>query len=109
MTNNQNNGSLTTMDSKTEKLLQNLKNKKVGIFCDDSNLFHAYQKYGWRVDFRGFKEFISQYCSLQFINYYLVIPTKSDIVYYGTKRFLDKIKPFVTIKKKELKYTPVGG
>ena len=97
------------MDEKTEKLLQNLKSKKVGVFCDNANLYHAYQKYGWRVDFRKFKKFISQYCDLKFINYYLVIPAKNDIVYHGTQRFLEKVEAFVTIKKKELKYTPVGG
>jgi len=97
------------MDLKTEKALRDLKDKKVGIFCDNANLYHAYQKYGWRVDSEKFKEFISQYCDLQFVNYYLVIPAKNDIVYHGTQRFLAKIKPFVTIKKKELKYTPAGG
>jgi len=30
------------MDSKTEKLLQSLKSKKVGVFCDDSNLYHSF-------------------------------------------------------------------
>ncbi len=87
------------MDPKTEKVLENLKRKKVGIFCDNANLYHAYQKHGWRVDFIRFKQFISQYCDLKFINYYLVIPAKNDIVYRGTERFLNKIKPFVTIKK----------
>lgn len=97
------------MDSKTERLLQSLKSKKVGVFCDNANLYHAYQKYGWRVDFGRFKRLINQYCHLQFINYYLVIPAKNDIVYYGTQRFLEKVDPFVTIKKKELKYMPVWG
>lgn len=97
------------MDPKTEKVLESLKNKKLGIFCDNANLYHAYQKYGWRIDLRKFRDFISQYCDLKFINYYLVIPAKNDIVYHGTERFLNKIKSFVTIEKKELKYTPVGG
>ena len=97
------------MDSKTSKILEKLKGKKVGIFCDSSNLYHACQKYGWKVDIEKFKELISQYCDLQFMNYYLVIPAKNDIVYRGTQRFLEKIKPFVSIKKKELKYTPTGG
>jgi len=97
------------MDSKTEKLLKSLKSKKVGVFCDNANLYHAYQKYGWRIDLEKFKKLISQYCQLQFINYYLVIPAKNDIVYYGTQRFLEKLSPDITIKKKELKYTPVGG
>ena len=97
------------MEPKTEKVLQSLKDRKVGIFCDNANLYHAYQKYGWRVDIEKFKNFINQYCNLQFINYYLVIPAKNDLTYHRTWKFLYKIKPFVTIKKKELKYTPVGG
>ena len=43
------------MDPKIEKILQNLKGKKVGVFCDDSNLYHSYKKYGWRIDFEKFK------------------------------------------------------
>ena len=46
------------MNQKIEKLLLNLKNKKVGVFCDDSNLYHSYKKYGWRVDFEKFKKFL---------------------------------------------------
>ncbi|MDO8524579.1 MAG: hypothetical protein Q7R99_03045 [bacterium] len=41
---------------KYQKILENLKDKKVGVFCDDSNLYHSYQKYGWRVDFEKFKK-----------------------------------------------------
>jgi len=97
------------MDQETNKILESLKNRRVGVFYDSANLYHACQKYGWRVDLEKFKNFISRYCKLEFINYYLVIPEKSDIVYHGTKGFLDKIQPHVSIKKKELKYTPVGG
>ena len=97
------------IDSKTQKLLGSLKSKKVGVFCDNANLYHAYQKYGWRIDFEKFKNLISQYCDLQFFNYYLVIPAKNDVVCEGTQKFLKKIEPFVTIKKKELKYMPIGG
>jgi uncharacterized LabA/DUF88 family protein len=97
------------MDQKTEKLLQNLKNKKVGVFIDGANLYHASQKYGWRVDLKRFKEFIGRYCDLQFINYYLVIPAKNDAVYYSTQGFLNKISSFVVVRNKELKYTPIGG
>lgn len=97
------------MDKNTEKLLRSLKNKKVGIFCDDSNLYHAYIKYGWRIDLKKFREFIGRYCDLQFINYYLVIPAVNDIIFRNTQKFIGKIKRFVDIKKKGLKYTPVGG
>ncbi len=97
------------IDPKTEKILKSLKSKKVGVFCDDSNLYHSYQKYGWRIDFERFKQFLAQYCNLQFINYYIALPERSDIVYSGTQRFLEKIKEHVAIKAKRLKYTPVAG
>jgi uncharacterized LabA/DUF88 family protein len=97
------------MDSKTEKLLFNLKNKKVGVFCDDSNLYHSYKKYGWRVNFEKFKKFLENYCDLQFIHYHVAIPAKNDNAFKGTKDFLFKIKSFVVLKKKLVKYTPVAG
>ncbi|MGB2762074.1 MAG: NYN domain-containing protein [Minisyncoccales bacterium] len=97
------------MESEIKKLLEFLKDKKVGIFCDDSNLYHAYQKYGWRIDFKKFRNFLEKYCKVEFINYYVVIPNKSDIAFKGTQNFLEKINSYISIKKKELKYTPVGG
>ena len=97
------------MDQKIEKLLLSLKSKKVGVFCDDSNLYHAYKKYGWRVDFRKLKRLLKKYCDLQFINYYVAIPDKSDNVFKGTIDFLSKLEPNVNLKKKLLKYTPIAG
>lgn len=95
--------------SKTGEILEKIRGKRTGIFCDGANLFYGRQKYGWQIDFEKFKKFIGEYCSAQFINYYLAIPAKNDNAFYGTQRFLEKIKPFVNIKSKELKYILVGG
>ncbi len=97
------------MDIKTEKLLKSLKGKKVGVFCDDSNLYHAYKKYGWRVDFEKFRKLLKRHCNLKFIHYHVAIPEKSDDVFGGTENFLSKIEPSVILKKKLLKYMPVAG
>lgn len=97
------------MDAQTQKILENLRNKKVGVFCDDSNIYHAYQKYGWRVDFGKLRKLLENYCNLQFINYHIAIPDRSDAVIHGTERFLEKIKPHVILKKKLVKYTPIAG
>ena len=43
------------MDPKIEKILQSLIGKKVGVFCDDSNLYYSYKKYGRRIGFEKFK------------------------------------------------------
>jgi uncharacterized LabA/DUF88 family protein len=92
-----------------EKLLENLKDKKAGVFVDDSNLYHSYQKYGWRIDFGRLKKFLEKYCDLQFINYHIAIPDRSDAAIHGTERFLEKIKSYVAIKEKLVKYTPIAG
>ncbi len=97
------------MNQKYLKILDGLKGKKAGVFCDDSNLYHSYLKYHWRIDIKRFREFLDPHCDLRFINYYIAVPDKSDAVYFGTQRFLENIKPYVTIKEKRLKYTPVAG
>lgn len=97
------------MDQKSQKILESLKSKKVGVFYDDSNLYHAYKKYGWRVDFEKLKNLLEKYCELQFINYHIAIPDKSDDVFKRTEEFLSKIKAYVNLKRKLIKYTPVAG
>lgn len=97
------------MDSKTEKILKSLRDKKIGVFCDDSNLYHAFKKYGWRIDFGKFRKLLESYCNLQFINYYIAIPDKSDADFRGVQSFIQHILPSVILKKKALKYIPVKG
>ena len=96
-------------ENKIEKILEKIKGNKVGIFCDGANLFHASKENRWQVDLEKFKNFICKFCDLQFINYYLTIPAKNDSNFYGTENFIKKIKPFVNIKSKDLKYIPIGG
>lgn len=97
------------MNQRTEKLLQSLKSKKVGVFCDDSNLYHAFKKYGWRIDFGKLRKLLKGYCDLKFINYYVAIPDKANGVFEGTDKFLQKLAPFVSLKKKRMKYIPEEG
>lgn len=97
------------MHSKREKFLEHLRGKRVGVFVDDSNLYHSYQKYGWRIDFGKLRDFLGRFCEVQFMHYHVAIPHKSDAVTQGTERFLKKISPYVILKTKDLKYTPVAG
>lgn len=94
------------IDGKTQKLLESLKAKKVGVFCDDSNLYYAYKNYGWRIDFARLKSLLEQYCNIQVINYYIAVPRKSDADYKGVQRFIERISSAVTIKTKPVKYIP---
>lgn len=97
------------MNKSTEQILRKLENKKIGVFVDDSNLYHAYQKYGWRVDIGKFHKLLISHSSLEFINYYVAIPDEKDINFKNTKKFLNKIKPFVFLRSKPLKYTSNDG
>lgn len=94
------------MDKKSQKLLESLKNKKIGMFADDSNLYHSYKKYGWRIDFSKLRKLLENYCDLQFINYYIAIPAKADVDHRGVQNFLKHISSSVTVKRKNLKYIP---
>ena len=98
-----------TIDKQTEKVLKSLKGRRVGVFVDDANLYHAYKNYGWRVDWGKFRKFISKYCELQFIKYFVAVPKKEDPSYKGTRSFLKNIKPNVTIETKPLKYIKLGA
>ena len=86
------------MDIKTQKLLESLNSKKIGIFYDDSNLYHAYQKYGWRVDVEKFRRFFERYCEIRFLNYYLVIPASYELKNYVVN---DKSKKIVFVGYEE--------
>lgn len=97
------------MTNKRVKLWEELKNKRVGVFADDSNLYHARQRYNWKIDFSKLREFLAKSCQLEFINYYIAVPAKSDAAFHLTQNFIAKLKDSVSIKTKDLKYTPVGG
>ena len=97
------------IDSKTKKILKSLEGKKVGVFVDDANLYHAYKEYGWRVNWKKFKRFVSKHCSLQFVKYFMAVPRKSDPAYRGTQSFINYIKSDVTVETKPLKYIKLGS
>jgi len=97
------------IDPKIKAILESLKSKKVGVFCDDSNLYHSYKKYGWRIDFGKFRKLLEKYCDLKFINYYIAMPKKADADYEGVQNFIQHISSFAILKKKPLKYIPFSG
>ena len=50
-----------------------------------------------------------KYCQLQFINYYIAIPEKSDQDYKRVQSFIKHIAPILILKQKPLKYIHFGG
>lgn len=91
------------------KILAELKGKKVGVFVDNSNLYHTSKKYRWKVDLLKLKELIRSHCDLAFVNCYVAIPDKTDAAYEGTKDYMSKIEKEITLVTKPLKYIPAGG
>ncbi|MEK7535303.1 MAG: NYN domain-containing protein [Patescibacteria group bacterium] len=97
------------IDIASTKILAKLNGKKTGLFIDDSNLYHGYKKYHWRIDLRKLKALLETHSDLKFINYHIGIPAKSDESFKGTENYLEKLKEVVTLRTKPLKYTRVGN
>lgn len=96
------------MDKKTIKILNNLKNLKVGIFIDNSNLFYAQKKANWKIDYEKLKIFLSNYCTIKVFNFYTAVPKQDDIAYKPTIKYLDLIKKVANLRTKPLKYIRNG-
>ncbi|MBU2233937.1 NYN domain-containing protein, partial [Patescibacteria group bacterium] len=81
---------------------------KIGVFIDNANLFYAQKQSGWKMDVKKFKELFKN-LNLQFINYHIATPDKSDHSYKDSINYNESIQPYVDLKIKLLKYIPVAG
>lgn len=97
------------MDENTEKLLLKFKNLKVGIFIDNSNLYHAQKKVGWKIDYKKLKSFFTKCCNLKIYNFYAAVPLKGDPSHVSTHKYLKLIKKTAILKTKPLKYIKEGN
>lgn len=77
---------------------------RVGIFIDSSNLYHAAKKAGWTVDLLKLKKLFASVSNLAFMHYHVAVPVESDSTHENAVRYLDKIRQWVTIFSKPLKY-----
>lgn len=92
------------MDTKIEKLLSKFKNKKVGVFIDNSNLYYAQKNDGWWIDWKKLNLYLKNKLDIKLFNFYLAIPAKSDKDYKSTQSFISKIDKFSVVKTKPVKY-----
>jgi len=96
------------MNEKAQKILESLKDKKVGVFIDDANLFYAKKKVGWQIDFKRFRELLGQMMQIEHFGYYIVMPALWDPSYKRSIGYLNKIKETAEVKIKPLKYIKTG-
>lgn len=96
------------MKKNLKKLLKTTKNKKAGVFIDDSNLYHAQKDAGWKVDWKKLKKFLGKHCQILIYNYYVALPNKSDADYKPTVVYLKFVKKIAKVKTKPLKYIKVA-
>jgi len=61
-------------ENKTEKILEKIKGKRVGIFIDDANLFYMQKRIGWKIDWLKFKKFLNGYVKEGIYAYYIGMP-----------------------------------
>lgn len=81
-----------------------MKKLTAAIFIDDSNLFYAQKKVGWKVDLKKLKRLFEREVKILFFHYHVAIPAKEDNSYQATQKYLRKIKSLVTLIPKPLKY-----
>ena len=93
-----------------DKFLSKFKGLKVGIFVDNSNLYYSQKNAGWKVDLERLKKLFGRYFKIQFYNFYIAVPKKSDVDYLSTIKFINQIKKYASVKTKPVKYirTAVG-
>ena len=88
----------------TLTILSRLKNKKAGVFIDDSNIYYAQKEADWKVDWKKFKSLLSEYCKISVFNYYIAIPAPNDVNYQSTERYIRYIEKIGKVRSKPLKY-----
>lgn len=86
-----------------------MKKFKVGIFIDDSNLFYAQRKAGWRVDIQKLRKLLEKEVDVIFIHYHIALPAKWDQSYEATQKYIQKIRVGSEVIQKSLKYIRSGS
>ena len=89
-------GTTQIMDRNIENTFKKFGKLKIGVFVDNSNLYHAQKDAGWWIDWKKFKLLLQKQLNISFYNFYIAIPNKSDVDYRSTKAFIDKLKKFST-------------
>lgn len=62
------------MNQKYFKILEKFKNKSVGVFIDEANLFYIQKIIGWDIDWFKFKNFLEKYLDVKICRYYMGMP-----------------------------------
>ncbi len=80
------------MNDKVKQLLENSKEKKVGIFIDNANWFYPQKELGWRVSFTKLLVLLKEYFKIKVIKIYAGTPlsekdkTSFDHFYQAVKK-----------------------
>ncbi|MDO8728342.1 MAG: SdiA-regulated domain-containing protein, partial [bacterium] len=77
---------------------------KLGVFYDNSNMFYAQKKAGWKIDFAKLKKELSKSFDLEFVNFYTAVPVEGDPAREKTLKYISFVEPFVNLTTKPLKY-----
>src|SRR3989344_3518858 len=76
----------------------------LGVFYDNSNLFYAQKKAGWKLSLGALHEELSVAFNVKFLKFYTAIPREGDDSRENTLKYLDSVKSFVSLVTKPLKY-----
>lgn len=86
-----------------------MKKIKAGIFIDDSNLFYAQRKVGWKVDIQKLRKLLEKEVDVILTHYHIAVPAKWDQSHEATQKYIQKIRAGSTVIQKPLKYIRGGS
>lgn len=78
--------------------LNKFRGLRAGVFVDNSNLYYSQKNAGWKVDLEKLKKLLGKYFKIQFYNFYIAVPRKSDVDYLSTIKFVNQIKKYASVK-----------
>ena len=83
------------MDKKAAAILKKSKDKKVGVFIDDANIFHSQKRVKWQIDWRNFKDVLRGNFKIMFIKYYRGVYSYKEKIDQKTRKKHDQFSSFI--------------
>lgn len=79
---------------------------RVSVFIDASNIYHAYKRLQWKIDFRKFLEYLKLETNLQDVYYY----TGRDLDSAAQTKFLNFLEMIgYRVRSKKIKFIKAGN
>lgn len=87
-------------------MLKQFTHGRVAVFIDASNIYHAYKRLKWKIDFQKFLDYLKNEIDLQDVYYY----TGRDMDSSGQTKFLNFLEMIgYRVRSKKIKFIKAGN